>query len=474
MNIVIAGASGYIGSALIPVLLEKFPEAHITALSRSARVSDDERVTWNDCDLFSLKSLEVSLPTTIDLAVYLVHSMGPTARLDQGSFKDYDLILADNFSRALRGKETKQLIYLGGLAPKKNCALSEHMESRLEVESLFSYYKVPCTFMRAGVIVGFEGSSFKILLKLIGRLPVMVCPAWMQTLTSPVDLDSVLRQIAKVSLSPEHYDKTFDLAGCKPLSYLDMVKCTSEFLNKKRYFINVPYFSLKLSKLWVYWVSGAPKNLVYPLIESLKHDMVASEERALEKLPLHREYRELLKELPAQNAKEQSKRLPSKKQKNSVRSVQRIEMPWGKDSSWVQNEYINWLPKFLFPFLKVFKEKNRISLAFLVKKFTLLELEFSTDRSSHRRQLLYIRTGLLVSENYKGRLEFRSVLDGKYILVAIHNFRPALPWYIYRYTQAKLHLFVMRRFEKHLFKQSQTFKSKKNMKKREADGHSSN
>lgn len=458
MNIVIAGASGYIGSALIPVLLEKFPEAHITALSRSVRISDDPRVTWNECDLFSLKSLEVSLPQTADLAIYLVHSMGPTARLDQGSFKDYDLILADNFSRALRRKETKQLIYLGGLAPKKNSELSEHMESRLEVESLFDSYKVPCTFMRAGVIVGFEGSSFKILLKLIGRLPVMICPAWMQTLTSPVDLDSVLRQIAKVSLAEEHYNKTYDMAGCQPLSYLNMVKDTTEFLNKKRYFINVPYFSLKLSKLWVYWVTGAPKNLVYPLIESLKHDMVASEERALEVLPVHKTYKELLKELPEFNKKEMSKRIPSKRHKKSVRSVQRIETPWGKDSSWVQQEYINWLPKFLFPFLKVFKENNKISLAFLFKKLTLLELDYSTDRSSHRRQLLYIRTGLLVSENYKGRLEFRSVLDGKYILVAIHNFRPAIPWYIYRYTQAKSHLFVMKRFEKHLNKLSKKFK----------------
>ena len=468
MNIVIAGASGYIGSALIPVLLKKFPEAHITALSRSVRVSDDKRVTWNECDLFSLKSLELSMPSTVDLAIYLVHSMGPTARLDQGSFKDYDLILADNFSRSLRRKQTKQLIYLGGLAPSKKAHLSEHMESRLEVESLFDSYKVPCTFMRAGVIVGFEGSSFRILLKLIGRLPVMVCPAWMNTLTSPVDLGSVLRQISKVSLAPEHYNKTYDMAGCRPLSYLDMVKDTTKYLNKKRIFINVPYFSLKLSKLWVHWVTGTPKNLVYPLIESLRHDMVASEQRALEKLPLDKTYQELLEALPEKEQKENSKRIPSKKHKKSVRSVQRIAMPWGKDSAWVQEEYIKWLPKFFFPFLKIYQDDHKITFAFLFKKISLLELNYSTDRSSHRRQLLYIRTGFLVSENYKGRLEFRSVLEGRYILVAIHNFRPALPWYIYRNTQAKIHLFVMKRFEKHLLRKSIAFKNRED----NLDGHS--
>jgi len=450
MNIVVAGASGYIGSSLIPSLLNKFPQAKITALSRSVRVSEDERVFWRACDLFSLKSLENSLPQSVDLAIYLVHSMSPTARLDQGSFKDYDLILADNFARALRKKNTRQLIYLGGLAPQKTKNLSEHLESRLEVESLFDSYSVPCTFMRAGLIVGYEGSSFKILLKLIGRLPLMICPAWMHTQTSPVDLESVLRQISEVSLEPKHYHKTYDMAGCAPLSYLEMIKQTSQFLGKKRHFINVPYFSLKLSKLWVRCVTGAPKNLVYPLIESLKHDMVASEKRALEPLPENRTYAELLKNMSERCEKERSTRVPLKQHINTVRSVQRLEIPESKDSAWVQEEYLKWLPKFLFPVIKVFEHNKSIALCFVSKKIVLMELNFSLDRSSDRRKLLYIKRGLLVSENFKGRLEFRSVLDNKYVLVAIHNYIPALPWYIYRYTQAKLHLFVMQGFAKHL------------------------
>ena len=74
----------------------------------------------------------------------------------------------------------------------------------------------------------------------------------------------------------------------------------------------------------------------------------------------------------------------------------------------------------------------------------------SEDRSNDDRQLLYISKGLLVSEKNRGRLEFRVVLNRKYIIAAIHDFTPALPWYVYKYTQAKLHLWVMKSFSKYI------------------------
>ena len=176
-RILIAGASGYIGRALIPELLRKFPDARITALSRMIKPSTDPRVTWVSCDLFSLKSLEAAVPKPLDLAVYLVHSMSPTAYVDQGSFADYDVIMADNFARAVKSSGVKQVMYLGGLTPDA-AHLSRHLESRLEVEETFRQYRLPTTTFRAGLILGEGGSSFQILLKLVKRLPIMVCPRW--------------------------------------------------------------------------------------------------------------------------------------------------------------------------------------------------------------------------------------------------------------------------------------------------------
>ena len=250
IKIVIAGASGFIGSRLIPKLLIKFPHADITALSRTEQTFSDSRVKWVACDLFSLKSLEQSIPNQIDLAFYLVHSMGPTAHLDQGSFADYDLLLADNFARIISNRGTKQLIYLGGLIPE-NQSLSLHLQSRLEVEETFRQYQVPITVFRAGLILGGDGSSFQILLKLVKRLPIMVCPRWTQTLTTPVGLDSVLEALAASSLDARCFNQVYDLAGCEPIAYIEMMKQTAAAIGKRRYFLSIPFFTPTLSRFWV-------------------------------------------------------------------------------------------------------------------------------------------------------------------------------------------------------------------------------
>ena len=75
--------------------------------------------------------------------------------------------------------------------------------------------------------------------------------------------------------------------------------------------------------------------------------------------------------------------------------------------------------------------------------FNILVLKFSSERSNKSRQLFYIAGGMLASYSGRGRLEFRETWDKKYILAGIHEFRPSIPWFIYRYTQAVLHAVVM-------------------------------
>ena len=231
VSIVIAGASGYVGKALIPELLNLYPDAEITALSRSSGRSQDARVTWKACDLFSLKELEASLPTKVDLAFYLVHSMGPTAAMDQGSFADYDLLLADNFVRSLRAYSPRRLIYLGGLIPSHR-PLSLHLQSRLEVEQVFVDSQIPTTVFRAGLVIGANGSSFQILTKLVNRLPIMLCPKWTQTLMTPVDEKSVVTSLAEAASNESQDTKVYDLASAEPLTYVNMMRETARAMGK--------------------------------------------------------------------------------------------------------------------------------------------------------------------------------------------------------------------------------------------------
>lgn len=452
IRIVVAGASGYIGKALIPQLLERFPTCEVIALSRSQQESDDPRVTWKACDLFSLKSLEAALPAEVDLAYYLVHSMGPTAQLDQGSFADYDLILADNFARAIRKTKVKHVVYLGGLVPDTP-DLSLHLQSRLEVEQTFSEYSLPTTVFRAGLILGENGSSFQILLKLVKRLPIMICPRWTQNLTTPVDLVTVLQALSESAFEAAHIDRTYDLAGCRPITYMRMMQETARRLGIRRFFVRVPVFTPTLSRLWVSLITNTSKDLVYPLVESLEHQMVARADHLFDSESSKRNYFDLLEKATMKTHAGRSS-FRFRVQRKTVRSVQRLPLPLGRNAEWVKDQYIDWLPKFFRPLIQVRSADLNVSFSVLGPKPVLLGLVLSPERSNVDRQLFYIIKGWLVSEQNKGRLEFRVVLNRKFVLAAIHDFRPSLPWYIYKYSQAVLHALVMKAFARHLAKQN--------------------
>ena len=447
-SIVIAGASGYVGNALIPRLLQRFPNAKITAFSRRVQKSNSPRLEWKACDLFSFESLNEALPDRVDLAYYLVHSMGPTAHLDQGHFADYDLLLADNFVRALKKREPAQLIYLGGLIPQV-AHMSPHLQSRLEVEEALGQGPWATTVLRCGLILGEAGSSFQILLKLVKRLPLMVCPAWTNTRTTPVDINSVISALASVALDRAHDNKIYDLASCRPITYMEMMKETSKKLGKRKVFISVPYFSPKLSRLWVSLVTNTPKALVYPLIESLKHEMVARPEHSFPTIKADRSYSDLMGDnKPLTRAARRLLKFQTKR--TTVRSVQRIPLTQGQTAEWARREYLDWLPHFLSPLIKVFQSPEAIRLCLFSKRIVLLELWPDQNHSDRHIQQMQIAKGLLVATGNNGILEFRTALKGRFLLVAIHNYRPALPWYFYTFSQAWMHLMVMSFFRRHV------------------------
>jgi uncharacterized protein YbjT (DUF2867 family) len=448
-NIVVAGASGYIGRSLLPKLLENFPKAQIIALSRSEQESDNPRIVWRPCDLFSLESLSRVMPEKVDLAFYLVHSMGPTAHLDQGNFQDYDLLLADNFARSVKAAQVGHMIYLGGLIPQTG-GLSTHLQSRLEVEEVFAEFELPRTVFRAGLILGDEGSSFQILLKLVERLPFMICPSWTQTQTTPVDLETVLSALVDAARSDTHVDKTYDLAGCRPLSYIEMMRETAKAMGKKRYFLTVPFFTPTLSRLWVSLITNSPRGLVYPLVESLEHKMVARPEHMFSEESSLRSYAQLLEKATLKTKRQGAYFFRFRAASKSVRSVQRLNLKAGKDAAWIKRMYVAWLPRFLSPVVKVVVEGPVVTFALFTRRLKMLQVKLDGDLSDGGRQLLYITGGLLVSGESKGWLEFRTVRRSQFVMASIHDYRPSLPWFVYVFTQAKLHLWVMRAFGRHL------------------------
>jgi nucleoside-diphosphate-sugar epimerase len=451
-RIVIAGASGFIGRALIQKIKD---EKSVIALSRQRSVSNG--VEFRQCDLFSLRDSEESLRGA-DIGIYLVHSMLPSARLTQGEFQDFDLIAADNFARAAKKNGLKQIIYLGGLVP--NCApeeMSPHLRSRQEVEEVLKSHGVPVTVIRTGLIMGPDGSSFQMLYRLIQRLPAMILPAWTQTQTVAVSLADVIRALEFCLGRPEVMDKTFDLGMWEFLNYRELLLQTALKFRGKPRLLSVPFFSIGLSRLWVRLVTGASMALVKPLLESLKHELKVDAQRDLFQLMGGRPQtlQEVLRELYAEKPLlDQSRALENQRQRShdsDVRSVQRLKVPSGVRAVHVAQDYMTWLPRTLGFLVRVHAQHERfLNFDFFGIQKPLLVLQYEPSRSQTDRQLFYVREGLLSAETNRGRLEFREVLGGRFVMAALHEFRPKLPWYIYRFTQAQLHLWVMKRFQRHL------------------------
>lgn len=452
-TIAVAGASGFVGRHLCRSLAEA--GHRVVALSRSGRAPvDHPAVEGRACDLFSLLDLERALAGA-EQAVYLVHSMLPSARLTQASFADLDLLLADNFARACQTHGVRHIVYLGGLLPAGS-GRSAHLASREEVEGGLAAHGATVTTLRAGLVVGPGGSSFEMVTALARRLPLMVCPSWTRTLTQPVALDDVVALITAVVRHPEVWGQAWDIGGPDVLTYQDILVRTGALLGRRIRVLPAPFVSPRLSVLWVCAVTGAPRALVAPLVQSLTHPMVCRDRALQERLGIPgRSFAEALARAVVRAPRlppARERRAPAQRKPSVVRSVQRLPVPPGRDAAWMAEEYMRWLPRAMAPLLAVEVRDGRVVQFRLRGTGTLLlELTYAPHRSTPRRVLLYLTGGrLAATARTRGRLEFRLNPDQATALAAIHDFEPSLPWPIYTLTQAPAHLWVMRRFARHL------------------------
>ena len=377
--------------------------------------------------------------------------MMPSTRLNQGDFEDTDILLADNFSRAAQDCKLKQIIYVGGILPKDDQSISKHLKSRYEVEKILGSRNTPLTSIRAGIIIGTSGSSFRIVQQLVKNLPLMACPEWTKSLNQPIDILNALEIIRWCIDNKSTFNKPLEIGGNQIITYMDLLKITAKKMNKKRLIFSLSFITIGLSKLWVSLITGTSKFLVSPLVESLKHKMTLNPENMVN-LPVNYISVEDSVEkalYPKDKVPTNPEFYPRKIKENTVRSVQRIANPSNRTTDFIARIYPIWLTKRFADLIKANYDGKFIKFSFF--SLLLLELKVIKSRSDDNRKLFYITGGWLVKRTSLGWLEFRSVLNNEYMIAGIHEYVPSLPWYIYKYTQAKLHLIVMKRFEKFLF-----------------------
>ncbi len=481
MNIVIAGATGFVGSALMDSLAVN-SNARVRALSRSPSAIPFSEACWGSkaefvhCDLYSLLQVETLLAGA-DICVYLIHSMTPNSKLVQGDFSNCDLLLADNFARAAKKNKIGHIVYLSGMQPCQSSKNSHHLHSRLEVERCLGAYDTPVLVLRAGMIIGAGGASTELLFRVVERMliPFFLLPPWTRTKSSPVALSDAVGAINQLILTTDLklINKARKIgpqniyiyeAHCNQIvSYGDILKEVCDIFGRKPRFLSIPAAPDSAVALLICLLTKLPFKLVHLLIQSLKIDLVPSDSLKYEFAGSPKTLTCALTEAILERQKYTDHAKPSLAPQSqiepvrllrSVASIQRLALPAGWDSSAAANEYLAWLPNAFHPFIKVTTENGIIEFYFLWIKKSLLTLELAPLRSDVARTLFFIRGGILDGKRNKlrGRLEFR-VIDGA-LVAAVLDFEPALPWMLYRYTQAVVHLFVMWLFSKHLKKQN--------------------
>lgn len=273
MKTLILGATGYVGGSLFPRLIEK--GHHVRCLVRDPSRLKRPDVETVKGDASDRTAVESALDGC-DRIVYLIHSMSG----DTDSFEALDRRIATNVAAAAAGSSVRQIVYLGALGNRRE-AQTPHLRSRHEVAEILRTSSIPVTELRAAVVIGSGSASFEMIRMLVARLPVMICPKWVNVKTQPIAIDDVLEYIVRSLEQPDALGATLDIGGPDVLSYRDMMQTVARQMRLRRLILPVPVLTPWLSSHWVNLVTTVSAPLARTLIESVRSETVCEDDSAL-------------------------------------------------------------------------------------------------------------------------------------------------------------------------------------------------
>ena len=270
MKILLTGATGYIAQRLLPVLLLNGHEVvccvrDINRFDTNIYLSD--KLSVIEVNFLLKKNLD-QIPSDIEIAFYLIHSM--TSK--KGDFESLELMCANNFKERLQETNVKQVIFLSGII--NEAELSKHLTSRKNVEQALSEATFALTTLRAGIIIGSGSASFEIIRDLVEKLPVMIAPRWLLTKCQPIAIRNVIEFLNGVIGKEETYNISYDIGGPEILNYKEMLLRFANVRGLKRHIGVIPVMTPKISSYWLYFITSTSFVLAKNLVNSMKIEVI--------------------------------------------------------------------------------------------------------------------------------------------------------------------------------------------------------
>jgi uncharacterized protein YbjT (DUF2867 family) len=283
MRILVAGATGYVGSRLVTALLTNGHQV-VTATRNPERLKslgwfhDVVPVKLDASDPVSVRAaMDAAGP--VDVLYYLVHAIG------QPGFRDADEAAATNLAVAARDAGVRRIVYLGGFVPADE-ALSEHLTSRAEVAEALTVEGGPeLVWLGAAMIIGAGSTSFEMMRYVGDRFPLIPIPSWMDNPVDPISIRDVLHYLVAAA-DPERVPPgAYDISGTTTTSYRELLKTYARIGGRWHAALPVGRVDTGLASLVTGVALPVPPGLAADLVESLDHPMVASVSGLRDRVP---------------------------------------------------------------------------------------------------------------------------------------------------------------------------------------------
>jgi uncharacterized protein YbjT (DUF2867 family) len=273
MRILVTGVSGFVGARLVPRLRRDGHE--LRGFARDPRrVSVDLPLVLGDA--VTGAGLEAALDG-IDVAYFLIHAMEPAT---DPAFSVRERAAAERFAAAAHAAGVARVVYLGGLV-SQGTPTSPHLASRLAVERILLDAAPGATALRASIVIAAGSRSFRFLVRLIERLPLLTLPGWREHRTQPIDERDVVELLARAATAPEVAGRSLDVAGPDVVTYRELVERIRDLLLLARPLLGLrPPAPASVTSRVAAAIAGERHELVGPLMASLTSDLLPRDDEA--------------------------------------------------------------------------------------------------------------------------------------------------------------------------------------------------